>query len=39
MATSDDTVDTLTAEVVATAAGEGGLLQELQTQWTLEVIW
>ena len=39
MAASDGTVDTLTAEVVATAAGEGGLLQELKTQWTLELIW
>jgi len=39
MAVNDGTVDTLTAEVVATAAGEGGLLQELQTQRTLELIW
>jgi len=35
MTASDGTVDTLTAEVVATAAGEGGLLQALQTQRTL----
>jgi len=39
MAASDGMVDTLTAEVVATAAGEGGLLQELKTQRTLELIW
>ena len=39
IAASNGTVDTLTAEVVATAAGEGGLLQELQTQRTLELIW
>jgi len=39
IAASNGTVDTLTAEVVTTAAGEGGLLQELQTQRTLELIW
>jgi len=39
MAVSDGTIDTLMAEVVTTTAGEGGLLQELQTQRTLELIW